>query len=82
MLTLSPPDFTEIELMPGYQITCNSCTNTLFIPRKQRSEVASITDGLSRSGWQKAINDNEYFVCVCPNCVKELKENELEQGAA
>lgn len=78
MLTLSPRDFTEIELVSGYQVTCNSCTDTLFIPRKHRSVITSITEGLSRSGWQKAVNDNEYFVCVCPKCVKELQENELE----
>ena len=31
---------------------------------------------------QKAINDNEFFPCICPRCVAELKENELEQGEA
>ncbi|MEN8616669.1 MULTISPECIES: hypothetical protein [Shewanella] len=82
MLTLSPADFDEIELVSGCQITCSSCTNTLFIQRKRRNVIADITEGLSQSGWQKAINDNEYFVCVCPKCVNELKENELEQGEA
>ena len=82
MLTLSPADFDEIELVSGCQITCSSCTNTLFIQRKRRNVIADITEGLSNSDWQKAINDNEYFVCVCPKCVNELKENELEQGEA
>lgn len=80
MLTLSPPDFEEIEVVKGYQITCTSCTKTHFIPRKSLNVLADITEGLSHSGWQKAINDNEYFVCVCPKCVNELKQNELEQG--
>lgn len=78
MLTLSSPDFTEIELVTGYQVTCNSCTETLFIPRKSLNAPKDVTEGLSRSGWQKAVNDNEYFVCVCPKCVKELQEIELE----
>lgn len=78
MLTLSPPDFTELEIVKGYQITCTCCTKTHFIPRKSLNVVADITEALNQSGWQKAINDNEYFVCVCPKCVKELQENELE----
>lgn len=82
MLMLSPADFDEIELVSGYQLTCSSCTNTLFIQRKRRNVIADITEGLSHSGWQKAINDNEFFPCVCPRCVAELKENELEQGEA
>ncbi|MGI2070451.1 hypothetical protein ACRN94_19800 [Shewanella baltica] len=77
MLTLSTADISELEQSFGCQISCSSCIRTIFIVSD-----SDIVAELSAAGWQQAINDNEFFPCVCPRCVAELKENELEQGEA
>ncbi|MGL4545508.1 MAG: hypothetical protein ACRCUU_08075 [Plesiomonas sp.] len=78
-MKLANVELSEIRITALYVITCFMCGKELRMEsRTSTATVRNAVDMAAAEGWHSYETAHETCSAACPDCIKEVQENEVE----
>lgn len=78
-MKLANVELSEIRITALYVITCFMCEKKLYLATTDSKDtVGDAADMAAVDGWHSYETAHETCSAACPDCIKEVQENEVE----
>lgn len=77
-MKLTPIDANEIKIIAVYVVCCMNCEKLLHIASEDCNVGEAVSKAASK-GWFSYATDDETGSVACPDCIKEISENEQDR---